>query len=500
MSQAYLNKLMDAQLVNLSEKGWYATFLEWCINSKYRAVKRVDKFLAEQLSNPSKEMLNLAFFLKGDTPYETVQNIEKWVYLNTNYKTDDKNKGMVEHWNDAAVMIKEKVGDCLKWDTKLLLPSKDTINIEDITIGNIICGKDGKFVKVLNKLDKGRLPTKRIILNNGSEIIATDDHKFILYNGTQKLCLDLQIGDILKQNKELELFPEEENQEYWYLKGIFIADGWIDHSKKVLSISGKDGKKKETQKEWVKNYCIKNNLKYYWHKRYITIKDRDLYNDFKNCGVHAINKHIDVMPQNKKNIISLLNGLNADSYIKKNGNITFGTISDKLKEQYRILYRMVGVSTHQTKVMPCRTQFGYNPIWRVYPRTQKDKSIKVIGILEGDITQVYDLEVEHHEIYLPENDCVIHNCEDQNILVYVLCRLAHIPASNLYCCIGNTYSGLHFWVLFFDSRRGRFVKLDTAFNPQLREIAKKETFEFSANKDYISIDYLFNELGVWRLK
>lgn len=91
------------------------------------------------------------------------------------------------------------------------------------------------------------------------------------------------------------------------------------------------------------------------------------------------------------------------------------------------------------------------------------------------------------------------DCEGQNGLIYVLCRLAGIPASNLYCCVGDTSGGYHFWVIFFDSERNRFVKLDTTIYPEIKDhIKDKETFKFGTT--YKKIDYLFNETGVWGLK
>jgi len=109
--------------------------------------------------------------------------------------------------------------------------------------------------------------------------------------------------------------------------------------------------------------------------------------------------------------------------------------------------------------------FGIEEYWA--------KTIETIGIRTGD-------------------------CEDYNSLIYVLCRLAGIPASNLYCCVGSTSSAYHFWTLFFDSKRGRFVKLDSTFYPEIKQIKDKK--EFKLGEAYKKIDYIFNETGIWKVK
>lgn len=97
----------------------------------------------------------------------------------------------------------------------------------------------------------------------------------------------------------------------------------------------------------------------------------------------------------------------------------------------------------------------------------------------------------------------VDDCEGQNSLIYILCRLAGIPASNLYCCLGEIQKNLHqtsihYWLLFFDSRRSRFVKLDTTVYPEIKSIKRKK--QFKLGKTYKTIDYLFNETGIWRFK
>ena len=262
------------------------------------------------------------------------------------------------------------------------------------------------------------LPTFKIMLRNGSEITSTKDHKFILADDTEVLMKDLKIGDVLKQNDKIVLDGMEEiDIDYWFIKGLYIADGWSS-ARNWISISGKDGKPKEKQKELVKEFCEKNDILWKCDDKSIRFKSEKLYNDFVKCGKHAINKKVGILPRNSENINALLRGLQADAYIRADGNITYGTISTHLKNDIKQLYRMIGVSCYEKLVAPCRTQFGKNHIWRIYPRLRKFAKLKIMGITRNIEEHVYDIEVENNEIYLPENDCVVHNCDDVGTFKY----------------------------------------------------------------------------------
>lgn len=92
------------------------------------------------------------------------------------------------------------------------------------------------------------------------------------------------------------------------------------------------------------------------------------------------------------------------------------------------------------------------------------------------------------------------DCEDQNLLIWVLCRLAGIDKHAIYSVLGETSGGYHYWVLFWDARRARFVKLDATFYPLIEQVAQKEKFKLSSStqKGYRTADVIFNEEGAWR--
>ena len=467
-------------------------------NTQFKVDVRDFFTLNDQILNDIVKSLKLS----TQTDNQKAVSCLRWVIENIPYKSDTENYKKGEFWCMPFETLSKRSGDCLKWNTKLYTESGPK-NIEDIYIGEKIIGKNGEYKKVVNKWDKGFLKTKEIILNNGSSIVATDEHKFILSDGKEVRTKDIKIGDILKQINNLNFgeTDEKEDPDYWKLVGLFVSDGWADYSKSVICISGKDGCKKEAQKEWVKEYCIKRGIDYYWNKRYILIKSKDLFNDLKECGGHAIDKHIHKIPKNKNNIISLLDGLKADSYTNKKGTTTFGTISEELKNQIRVLYRVLGFSVHTRLWQPTKTQFGKNPIWRIVVRGKKEIPAKVVGILESDIERVYDIEVEGNEIYLPENDVLVHNCEDLSILLANLMIISGIPSWKIRLVAGYVFEPVkkiqagHVYITFFDEVNEKWVILDSCYYPNLKRVEDRE--EYKKESMYQEVWFSWNDKYSW---
>lgn len=494
LSDKFYAKLIQSHFKDIGNDKIILSYLRWIIDSKYRIAVKLNEFLNKQLGPPTKKVTGLVrkqAFNVG-TSDTIIVKILKWVSMNIKYQTDNYHYGKLEYWASSVETLGRTRGDCLSWDTKLLKPDMSTIIIEDINIGDYIIGKDGKSVKVLNKIDKGIIPCKNVLLRNGTCITATDDHKFILSTNQEILCKDLKLGMVLKEPNNIEYNLDEEiNKDYWYLKGLYVADGWIDNCHKDVFISGKDGFKKEKQKEWVKQYCIKNSISYRWDLKSICIHSRELYKDFKLCGRHAINKHVDLIPSKKENIEALLEGLKADAHICSHGSICYGTISEQLKEQIVLLYRLLGISCYVNLVKPTKTQFGYNDIYRIYPRIKKNIPLKITGIIEYGDEPVYDITVEDKEIYLPGNDCMIHNCDDMNSLIYILGRASGIPSYQLYCAIGDTIVGGHFWILYYSTTYNKMICIDSTLYPNLQGIEYRNAF--NTDQTYKKIWYVFNE-------
>jgi hypothetical protein len=90
----------------------------------------------------------------------------------------------------------------------------------------------------------------------------------------------------------------------------------------------------------------------------------------------------------------------------------------------------------------------------------------------------------------------IDDCDGQNSLIYIMCRLAGIGSSNLYCVLGDVKNGYHFYCLFFSPKNYKMVKLDTTYLPEIKPVKDKKVFVLDEN--YTRIDYLFNDVWSWR--
>jgi len=85
----------------------------------------------------------------------------------------------------------------------------------------------------------------------------------------------------------------------------------------------------------------------------------------------------------------------------------------------------------------------------------------------------------------------IDDCDGQNGLIYVLARLAGISPMKIYCSIGDTASGGHFWCIYISSDYDKVVSIDATYYPSLVNIKSRKRFEL--NDRYTSIWYIFNE-------
>jgi transglutaminase-like putative cysteine protease len=109
----FIEKLLEVQFKAKGLNPIWELF-SWCINSKTRQYKRVDLFLKDQLENitTGNVIFQKAISLRGNTPDDTVFNIEEWVWKNFSYKTDWLNFGMDDYWASADEIFKNRVDDC----------------------------------------------------------------------------------------------------------------------------------------------------------------------------------------------------------------------------------------------------------------------------------------------------------------------------------------------------------------------------------------------------
>ena len=106
LSENTYDRWINAQFEH-QDISWIRSKILWCINSKYRRYKFLEKVYLDQLHIPDQDLQDLADDLRNRDIDKTVYNIEQWVIKNIKYEFD---KG--EEWEIAANTLLRRFGDC----------------------------------------------------------------------------------------------------------------------------------------------------------------------------------------------------------------------------------------------------------------------------------------------------------------------------------------------------------------------------------------------------
>lgn len=314
--------------------------------------------------------------------------------------------------------------DCLPLSTLVLRDDLELVPIGSIGPGDRIMG-NGEWTTVLEWMDKGTKSILAFELDNGSTLRCTPEHKLFLADGTEKKARDISVGDeLMTPTKAFPTRPEPHYdsvlspEDFAWLVGVYVADGWHNLPRHPrFAISGRDGKPKEEQKRRVETMMSSKDIGTYWNERYIGVNDRRLAEIMAKAGGHAPQKRVPFMDLDERQVRSMLEGLSADA-TTASGQLTYGTTSETLALQIRILYRMLGQSAHIRR-WDNHGGLGKHPIYRVAIRKPSHEiseryqklSAKVRSIHDDGEEHVCDIETDTRKFWLPESDLVVHNCE-----------------------------------------------------------------------------------------
>jgi len=124
----------------------------------------------------------------------------------------------------------------------------------------------------------------------------------------------------------------------------------------------------------------------------------------------------------------------------------------------------------------------------VHSHNQYATDLKIHGMIDKweDINQAWELGQS--------------DCETANSTIYTICRHAGIPSYLLWCCIGDTGVGGHFWLLYLSPKTGKFYAIDSTAWYDSTGIYKRKEFEFGKGKNYEKIWYIFNETTCFKMR
>ena len=338
-------------------------------------------------------------------------------------------------------------GDCFVKGTLVLTDTHKLVPIESLRIGDKIWGHT-KWSTVTNTWEKGTLKTWKVKLNNGSEMRLTPNHKVWVWrckNGHSNAQLkgncscrldnrmlerihvrELKKYDVLSQPERIPFGQGELDADRALVEGLFISDGFSSHLND-FAISGKDGHPKEEQKRLVERICTRLGIETKWHKRYITVKNKEWAQRMRTMGSHAPQKHALSIDLTEGPALALLRGIMADSGANTHGTgRTFTTTSRELFLQTRVLLKMAGLTASERYITE-HGGLGENPIWRLGVRGKSDqKESKLLRVKEvvrdGIERPCFDIETDDHFVWLPEADWTTSQCDDFVSLLGALLR------------------------------------------------------------------------------
>jgi hypothetical protein len=330
-------------------------------------------------------------------------------------------------------------GDCLPVSTLVLMQDYTVKAIGNLVPGDRIMGDD-KFTTVVEHAITGEKPILAFELNNGSTLRCSPEHRIFLRDDSEKRAEEIRVGDLIKTPTSEFPTPEAEStqcgldpKDFAWLLGVHVADGWTEVPRHPrFSISGRDGHKKEEQKRRVQAIMEKISGNTRWHERYIAVNHRELAEYMSQCGGRAPEKHLPSLMWSREQVQSLVSGLAADASTASSGTQTYGTTSEILALQLRILHRMLGQSVH-IKRWDEHGGLGSHPMYRItvrmpsdslYPNARRD-SARVVAIRECEPELCCDITTDTGRFYLPESDTIVHNCED--LACYRVAELRELP-------------------------------------------------------------------------
>ena len=266
-SERYLNQKFQEFIYNLNQP-----YLKGGVQSAYSNVSILDrehlKGFFEGKNYPNGDLIlnhtdEIIKFQKSFLDYVGELRKEKWhtfpvisaslVYKNGEYKDKETAKMIVNHnwkfgFNDINIMRVDEVTSaascCFGKDQKVLTRSRrgvDYKTFKELDESSWKESKDGFKIfhngswvegKIV-KIPKGNKDVYKVTTSNNKELIMTDDHTNVTFEGEKKTS-ELSVKDYLMFNtKELNTYPEKDlglSYEQGILIGAYLGDGSIDFS------------------------------------------------------------------------------------------------------------------------------------------------------------------------------------------------------------------------------------------------------------------------------
>lgn len=306
-------------------------------------------------------------------------------------------------------------------------------NIEDVEVGDYVLTHTNtykKVVKTMTRQTQGYYKIKYL----GGESLLTSEHPLYVYRDSKFQWVkvkDLKLTDRVSFNVNNKEIDVNLSNEYLWLLGRYVADGWVN---KYLynSVEFAIGNKKED--DFLKNIpqdlrerfkrCQKSCLDY-------RIANKELKQYCLQFGQGAKNKKIPEWVFNlpKSKLQSFFDGyISGDGHVRMKGNskeIMFSTVSFELFLGLQLIVAKLYSRICSMYVRKDNRKQTFNDSYncQVIPSSSstcqeviEDKIVTRISKIEyiDEVVDVFNFEVETDNSYTI-NNIIVHNCQDLSL-------------------------------------------------------------------------------------
>jgi DNA polymerase-3 subunit alpha len=278
---------------------------------------------------------------------------------------------------------------------------------------------------------------------NGDNLISEENHVLQIWSNPLT-------GSVRKEIR-CKRFIDLNSSDFWFIVGLFAGDGWLRSDQSGRAGIAFHSEDNLSSMKVLQDFCESMGINYRINKhkksklnqldmnnRYVQILFSKLFNRYRyTSGTKHVPDVVFGLSDDLK--WSFLRGYLAADGCQKDTKIRFGTISEEMANQVRLLLLTLGVPSalsicHRSDHRTGRTLFSYvigvphvkqlsgkdsKTKW-VYHETEDGFFLKVrsVGTVK-DVKEVYDIEVENNPNYLT-NSFLVHNSAVGALTCYCL--------------------------------------------------------------------------------
>jgi len=321
------------------------------------------------------------------------------------------------------------------------------VKIEDLEIGDVICGVNEDYQTVTGIFEKGEKEIYQVIFSDGRVVECSDNHLWSVVTsyGASK---DITVKDMIKSDKVSYLKGEHISHNYYvplteaqfykkellidpYFMGLLLGDGSLSGTGSVELSLGKDKEHVldnlvlpegvSFHKSWVDS-------KNYFRVKFVGVNSeygsimRYLLSEYNLLGVKSDTKFIpsDYLLSDIEDRKKLLKGLlDTDGYINNRNLFEFSSVSEQLKDGFQELCNSLSIPISTSKLIRKEnSSYSDTPIYRILQRKGFKYGEQIVAIVPtGVYTDMMCIKVSGSDsLYITDNYIPTHNTTTATVI------------------------------------------------------------------------------------